>query len=59
MRLEYFDMIDSVVAFEPGEKRITTLTVSAAPMITSAATDNHSHHDSANTMVAMPNTMTA
>ena len=24
MRLEYFDMIDSVVAFEPGEKRITT-----------------------------------
>jgi 3-hydroxyacyl-[acyl-carrier-protein] dehydratase len=24
MRLEYFDMIDTVVAFEPGEKRITT-----------------------------------
>ena len=24
MRLEYFDMIDRVVAFEPGEKRIAT-----------------------------------
>lgn len=24
MRLEYFDMIDTVVAFEPGEKRIAT-----------------------------------
>ena len=24
MRLEYFDMIDTVVAFEPGEKRIVT-----------------------------------
>lgn len=24
MRLEYFDMIDSVVTFEPGEKRIAT-----------------------------------
>lgn len=24
MRLEYFDMIDTVVAFEPGEKRIMT-----------------------------------
>jgi len=24
MRLEYFDMIDTVVAFEPGEKRIRT-----------------------------------
>ena len=51
--------ISSGVASCTSEKRITTLTVSAAPRIASASTDSHIHCDSANTTVATPKTITA
>ena len=51
--------ISSGVASWTSEKRITTLTISAAPRIASASTDSHIHCDSANTTVATPNTITA
>ena len=51
--------ISSGVASCTSEKRITTLTMSAAPSTASASTDSHIQCDSANTMVATPNTITA
>ena len=51
--------ISSGVASCTSEKRITTLTVSAAPRTASASTDSHIQCDSANTTVAAPKTITA
>src|SRR5450755_2007913 len=51
--------ISSGVASCTSEKRITTLTMSAAPSIASATTESHIHCETANTTVATPNTITA
>ena len=51
--------ISSGVASCTSEKRITTLTVSAAPSTASASSDSHIQCDSANTTVATPKTITA
>ena len=51
--------ISSGVASCTSEKRITTLTVSAAPRIASATSESHIQCETANTTVAAPNTITA